>query len=172
MRQVNVSLPDDLRTKLDAAANAAGHTLGTEIRLCIQRAHSWEQFDPQTQRLMLLIGQIAVGTERQTGRTWWHHPAAYFVFRRTIEILLDRNKPPGEPRINPNELPPNRPVAVTDLEQAAAGLEALITHGHPLQDRFETPRPPPSPTTPTPTGPYNRGATSPLGGQAKPTRRN
>jgi hypothetical protein len=130
MQQLKVSLPDEMRARLDAAASAAGHTLGEEIRLCIQRAYSWEQFDAPTQVLMHLIGRLAAVTEVQTGRTWWHDPAAYYVFRSAAAILLGRRKPEGELvslELDPAELPANRPVAVTDLNQMAAGLEAIVS---------------------------------------------
>jgi hypothetical protein len=138
MRQVNVSLPDDLRAKLDAASAAAGHTLGTEIRNRLERSFDWGRFNIPTQMLLQLIGNLALFSKAQTGRDWRDDAAANFVFRRAVAILLARLKPEGEPVLNPAELPPNRPVHCDDLEgmaaleAMAAGLEAIIAHGRTL----------------------------------------
>jgi len=165
MRQVNVSLPDDLRAELDAASAAAGHTLATEIRNRLQRSIANDRLGGPNQRFMQLIGLLGFLTRQQTGHMWHEHAAAHFVFRGAIEILLGRMKPAGD--VVPfDELPTDRPVAVTDLEAMAAGLEAIISHGRMLQEdeqlllreweeerrqagkrfekmMFETPRPPP-----------------------------
>jgi hypothetical protein len=143
MKKLQVSLPDTLRDQLDAAVAKSGRSLGEEIRLCIQRAYS-QQLDPPTQRLLHLIGALAVGTERQMGRPWHAHPAAHFVFQRAVEILLVQRKPEGELAL-PSSLPADRPVAVTtDLEAMAVGLAVLISHAPPqdigqIDRQFGTP---------------------------------
>jgi hypothetical protein len=134
MRQVNVSLPDDLRAELDAASAAAGHTLATEIRNRLQRSIANDRLGGPNQRFMQLIGLLGFLTRQQTGHMWHEHAAAHFVFRGAIEILLGRMKPAGNPVLDPAELPADRPVAVTDLEAMAAGLEAIISHGRMLQE--------------------------------------
>jgi hypothetical protein len=134
MRQVNVSLPDDLRAKLDAASAAAGHTLGTEVRIRLQRSIAFDVFDVQTHLLMQMIGLLSFLTRQQTGHAQQQHAASHFVFRRAIEILLNRLRPEGQPVLDPAELPADRPVAVTDLEAMAAGLAAIISHGRLLQE--------------------------------------
>jgi hypothetical protein len=133
MRQVNISLPDDLRAKLDAASTAAGRGLAEEIRDRLARSFDWGRFDPTTQRLMEIIGTLAVWTKAQTGRYWREDAAANFVFRRAVAIFLARLKPEGEPALDPAELPPNRPVHSDDLEAMATGLEAIIAHGRLLE---------------------------------------
>jgi hypothetical protein len=135
MRQVNVSLPDGLRAKLDAASDAAGHTLGEEIRRDLEQAFFWRQFDEPTRLLMAQIGFAAMLSKAQVGREWREHPAAHHVFRQTIVSLLTRRKPAGEATIDPAELPPNRPVASTDLTEMGIALEALISLGRPLSDQ-------------------------------------
>jgi len=133
MRQVNVSLPDNLRAELDAASAAAGHTLGTEIRNRLQGSISFERLGVENEGFMQLIGLLGFLTRKQTGHMWHKHAAAHFVFRRAIEMLLGRMKPAGD--VVPfDELPTDRPVAVTDLEAMAAGLEAIISHGRMLQE--------------------------------------
>jgi hypothetical protein len=132
MRQVNVSLPDDLRAKLDAASDAAGHTLGEEIRRDLDQAFFWSQFDEPTRLLMARVGFAALLSKAQTGRAWHAHAAAHHVFRQTIVSLLARRKPAGEPVLDPAELPANRLVASTDLTEMGIALEALISLGRPL----------------------------------------
>jgi hypothetical protein len=128
MKKLQVSLPDDLRSRVETAAERNDRALGEEIRSCIQAAYSWDQFDAPTQVLMHLVGRLAVATELQTGRTWWHDPSAHFVFRQALAILLGRRKPEGDlALLDPAELPADRPVAVTDLHQMAAGLEAIVS---------------------------------------------
>ena len=136
MRQVNVSLPDDLRAKLDAASSAAGHTLATEIRDRLERSFALVQPDVQTQGLMNLIGFLSLLTRQQTGRAWHEHAFAHELFRQAIALLLGRPgvKPEGQPVLDPAELPANRPVAAADIEAMAAGLEAIVSHGRMLQE--------------------------------------
>jgi hypothetical protein len=130
MRQVNISLPDDLRARLDAASAAGGRGLAEEIRDRLAQSFAWGRFDPPTQGLMELIGTLALFAKAQIGREL-EDPAVHFVFRRAVAILLARLKPEGEP-VLPAELPPNRPVHSDDLEGMAAGLEAIIAHGREL----------------------------------------
>jgi hypothetical protein len=132
MRQVNVSLPDDLRDKLDAASAAAGRTLGEEIRRGLEDAFFWGQFDPFTRLLMAQIGFLALITKAQTGRAWHEHAAAHHVIRQAIASLLARRKPAGEATIDPAELPPTRPVTSTDLTEMGIALEALVSFNRPL----------------------------------------
>jgi hypothetical protein len=40
--------------------------------------------------------------------------------------------------LEPAELPANRPVAATDIEAMAAGLEAIVSHGRLLQSDEQT----------------------------------
>jgi hypothetical protein len=165
MRQVNVSLPDDLRAKLDAAADAANRGLAEEIRDRLQESFDWGRFDAPTRSLLSRIGFLASLTRPQTGRDWFNHAGAHHVFRRAIEILLGRSKPEGKPVLSAAELPADRPVVVTDLEAMAAGLEAIVSLNRPLHaDEHQRVSQPP--TTPEPTSPYARGAVSPLDGRA------
>jgi hypothetical protein len=134
MQQLKVSLPDNMRARLDAASTAAGRTLGEEIRRDLEDAFFWGKFDPFTRLLMAQIGFAEQLTKAQTGREWREHPAAHHVFRQTITSLLARRKPAGEATIDPAELPPNRPVASTDLTEMGIALEAMISFGRPLSD--------------------------------------
>jgi hypothetical protein len=127
-KQLKVALDDPLRQRLDAASAKAGHSLGTEIRYRLERSFASEQFDVATKLLMHHIGRLSVLTLQQTGRHWLGHAGAHAVFRRAIELLLNRRRPEGKAELDPAELPPDRPVAVTtDLEAAAAGLEAIVS---------------------------------------------
>jgi hypothetical protein len=41
--------------------------------------------------------------------------------------VLLRIQPPGEPSLDPNELPADRPVATADRAAMAVGLEAIVS---------------------------------------------
>jgi plasmid stability protein len=135
MRQVNVSLPDDLRAQLDRRAAEAGHTLGTEIRLILQAGYSWEQFDKPTQLLMHWIGRLAVLTKRQVGADWFVSAGAHYVLKQAVASLLSRNKPAGDPVLDPATLPPDRPVALDDPTAMGVALEAIVSFDRPLSGR-------------------------------------
>jgi hypothetical protein len=135
MQQLKVSLPDDMRARLDAASTAAGRTLGEEIRRGLEEAFFWGQFDPFTRLLMAQIGFAAQLTKAQTGRDWQEHAGAHRVFQQTISSLLARRKPAGEEAIAASELPQNRPVGSADLTEMGIALEAMISFGRPLSDQ-------------------------------------
>jgi hypothetical protein len=134
MKQLNVSLPDDLRDRLETARTAAGRSLGEEIRERLQQSFFWEQFDVQTRLLLVEIGRLAVLTQAQTGSTWHSHAGASSVLRHAITALLARHRPKGEAVFGPDELPPNRPVASDDVEAMGLGLEAIVSFNRPLTD--------------------------------------
>jgi hypothetical protein len=134
VRQVNVSLPDDLRGRLDAASSEGDRTLGEEVRRGLEDAFFWNQFDEPTRLLMAQVGFAAKLTKGQTGRAWRDHPAAHQVFKQAITSLLARRKPAGNAELDPAELPADRPVASTDLTEMGIALEALISLGRPLTD--------------------------------------
>jgi hypothetical protein len=133
MRQVNVSLPDDLRAKLDAAAGATNRGLAEEIRDRLAQSFTRQEWDPQTQMLLAKIGHLAFLMRPQTGHDWHAHPFTHHVFRDALEILLDRRKPAGEPVLDPAELPLGRPVVTTDAAAMAIALEAIVSLDRPLQ---------------------------------------
>jgi hypothetical protein len=135
MQQLKVSLPDDMRARLDAASTAAGRTLGEEIRRDLEDAFFWCQFDEPTRLLMAQIGFAAQLTKAQTGRNWQEQAGAHHVFRQVISSLLTRRKPAGEATIDPSALPPGRPVGSTDLTEMGIALEAMISFGRPLSDQ-------------------------------------
>jgi hypothetical protein len=169
MRQVNVGLPDDLRARLDEASSAANRGLAEEIRDRLAQSFVGQEIDDATKMLLAQIGRLGSLMRPQTGHDWAANAGSHHVFQQAVALLLARNKPAGDPKLNPAELPADRPVAVTNLEAMAAGLEAIVSADRLTSRMFETPRSPPAPTT-AKTNPYARGAVSPLGGQAKSSR--
>jgi hypothetical protein len=134
MKPLKVALPPDLRDRLERSAAEHGHSLGLEIRDRVARSFAWEQFDPQTQVLMLLIGRLAFLAKLQTGRDWFAHAFAHGVLKQAITSLLARWKPKGDPMLDPSELPANRPVASDDMTGIGMGigLEAIVSFDRPL----------------------------------------
>jgi hypothetical protein len=137
MKQLKVSLPDDLRTRLEAVSAATGRSLGEEIRARIEQSFGWEGFDAPTLMLLMQIGRLAFLLPPQTGHPWHAHAGAHEVFRQAIGLLLARARPPGDPVLDPAALPPDRPVASTDLAAMAAGLEAVVSLDRPSPQGFE-----------------------------------
>jgi hypothetical protein len=132
MKPLKVALPPDLRDRLERSAAEHGHSLGLEIRGRLERSFAWEQFDPQTQVLMLRTGLLASLTKPQTGRDWFAHAFAHGVLKQAITSLLARWKPKGDAMLDPSELPANRPVAADDMTGMGIGLEAIVSFERPL----------------------------------------
>jgi hypothetical protein len=132
MKPLKVALPSDLRDRLERSAAEHGHSLGLEIRERIEQSFGWEQFDPQTHLLLLLIGRLAFLTKPQTGHAWHEHPGAAKVFQQAVVSLLARWRPKGDPVLDPATLPPNRPVALDDIEGMGIALEAIVSFDRPL----------------------------------------
>jgi hypothetical protein len=143
MRQINVSLPDDMRTRLEEAARAAGHTLGTEVRNRLARSLSEAgQLDPATQVLMLLVARLATLIQPQTGHQWFESPGAHRVLEQAIASLLARWRPQGDPILKPEELPPGRPVRLDGVEEMGVALEGIASYDAQIDRQYaNTPLP-------------------------------
>jgi hypothetical protein len=133
MKQLKVSLPDDLRTRLEAVSTATGRSLGEEIRDRLEESFAWQEFGATTREFLLRAGHLTYLIPPQVGGRWNENAAAFEVFREAIALLLARARPPGEP-VPPTELPANRPVQVTDLRAMAAALEAIVSLTRPPQN--------------------------------------
>jgi hypothetical protein len=134
-RQMGVALSDDLRDRLEKSADAAGHSVGEEIRQRLERTFAEDDArDPETRKLISAIADLAIWVRIQTNRDWHSHPAANRVLRDAITTYLARLKPSGEPVFAPGELPTVRLVAAgsDDPEAMGLALEALVFHTPPM----------------------------------------
>jgi hypothetical protein len=131
--QTAVRLPREMHDRL------RGSDLGVseEIRRRVEQSFGWEGFDAPTRMLLMRVGRLAFLMPPQTGHAWHAHAGAHEVFRQAIAHLLARAAPPGEPMLDPAELPADRPVASTDLAAIAAGLEAVVSLDRPSPQGFE-----------------------------------
>jgi hypothetical protein len=129
MKPLKVALSPDLRSRLESAAAGHDRSVGEEVRARTEQSFILEKLDAQTLVLMLWIGRLALLTETQTGHAWHEHAGAYQVFRHAVALLLGRHKTAGDPmfEFDPADLPEDRPVAVTALQEMAAGLEAIVS---------------------------------------------
>jgi hypothetical protein len=60
MRQLKISLTDDLFRQLAMVSTAAGHSLASEIRRRLERTFAQEGSDPRTDELLTAIRSFAV----------------------------------------------------------------------------------------------------------------
>jgi hypothetical protein len=131
--QTAVRLPREMHDRL----RESDLGVSEEIRRRVEQSFSWEGFDAPTRTLLMRIGRLVFLMPPETGHTWHAHAGAHEVFRQTMGLLLARAKPPGDPVLEPAALPPDRPVASTDLAAMAAGLEAVVSLDRPSPQGFE-----------------------------------
>jgi hypothetical protein len=115
---------------LEAASQAAGHSLGEEIRQRLERTFEEDGYSEETRRLVGAVRELTTYVRLQTGHDWFAHPAAARVLQYAITARLSRLKPEGEAIFAPGELPTARLVAQgsDDPEAMGLGLEAVEFH--------------------------------------------
>jgi hypothetical protein len=102
-----LALLDELRARVEPAANRAGHSFPEEIRQRLERTFAEDAIDPETRKLMAAIGFLASLISGQTGHEWHSHPAAASVMKHAIDALLARYKGgDGKAEFLQDELPP------------------------------------------------------------------
>jgi hypothetical protein len=134
MKQIKVSLPDDIRRQLEEAATDAGNSLSEEVRTRIEDSLEDDVIDLETRKLMAGINALARLVKVQTGHNWYDHAAANCVLRHAISARLERMKRGTEEAVfNPGELPTVRLVAAGSDDPRDMGLavEAVEFHTHP-----------------------------------------
>src|SRR5215831_17422648 len=128
MKQLKVSLPDDLRKVLEIEATEKGHSIGEVIRARIMRTIGDDIIPRPVWRFMNDVGNLAALTALQTGQDWRVHPAAAAVLEFAINARLSRTMKEGPETFAPGELPNVRLVATgdDDLQAMGAGIEAIL----------------------------------------------
>jgi len=94
-RQVAVALPPETRSRLEAAAAAAGRSVAEEIRRRINLTILAEEHDPETRELAADIQQLAEWVNREKGFNWHSHDKARETFIAIVKLWLDGLKPPA-----------------------------------------------------------------------------
>ena len=121
MRQLKISLTDDLFRHLEMVSTAAGHSLASEIRRRLERTFAQEGSDPQTDELLTAIQSFAVLVKCETGHAWHTHAGANEAFRRAIDLRLTRRKPSGSAAFNPGSLPSRRSITANTHDPVMMG---------------------------------------------------
>jgi plasmid stability protein len=104
-RQLAVALPADVRSDLEKAAAAAGHSIAEEIRKRINITLENEKIDPATQELATDIMQLAEWISREKRFSWHSHPKAHEAFVEAIKEWLAELKPKrNDPVALPSDL--------------------------------------------------------------------
>ena len=131
MKQLKISLSDDLRARLETISAAAGNSVAEEIRQRVERTIA-QDADPPTGKLLAAIDRFAVLVKLQTNYRWHDHAAAGRVFRRMITARLARLgiKSPfsNEAVFQPGELPTALLVNSEHPDEMGTALEAVEFH--------------------------------------------
>jgi hypothetical protein len=91
-RQMGVALPADLRQKLEAASEAADHSIAEEIRVRLERSFEGDQ---QTRIMADAVALIAAEVEKETGAVWHKHAGSWEMFAEALVTRLDLFKKPS-----------------------------------------------------------------------------
>ena len=91
--QTSLRMSEDLHRRLFKAAEAAGHSLGEEIRRRLEASFEPEPTDPQTRKLLAAIAYVATGMMLDG---IWHDDLRLFkAFEVAVLTLLSRFEPAG-----------------------------------------------------------------------------
>jgi hypothetical protein len=110
MKQLKISLTNELRRHLETISAASGHSLAEEIRRRLERTLTQDRSDRQTRELLAAIDNFADLVKRETGHAWHSHPGSHAVLHRAIASRLDRCKPEGAGQFQANGLPEGRTI--------------------------------------------------------------
>jgi hypothetical protein len=99
-QQFTVALPPEVRSRLEAAAKAAGHSVAEEIRRRIDQTISREKIDPATLELLRGIENLAARLREDFGVEWFLDSRIHHAFSVAVAERLAAYKPASvEPRI-------------------------------------------------------------------------
>jgi hypothetical protein len=134
MKKLQISLPDDLRDRLDAVIAKSGNSLGEEIRQRLERSLN-QDVDPKTGQLLDGIRDLAGLTLADTGHAWHKHPAASRILYLEIRARLSRfwGGSIEDATFKPNELRKPRLFADSDDPNTIAlSIESAQFHMPPV----------------------------------------
>jgi Arc-like DNA binding domain len=98
-QQFTVALPPEVRSRLEAAAKAAGHSVAEEIRKRIDQTISREKLDPTTVELLRGIENLAARLREDFGVEWFLDTRIHHAFSVAVAERLMAYKPASvEPR--------------------------------------------------------------------------
>jgi hypothetical protein len=127
--QMGVAFSPDVRTRLEAASAAGGHSLAEEIRRRVQRTFEQDDFAaawPATDRLLNTTGTMTLLAGLTTGRRWNDDPATAYLLKLAIAAHLDRRGAKECTEIVPSDTFSREGlVASSDPRVIAIALETL-----------------------------------------------
>jgi hypothetical protein len=94
-QQLTFSLPPMIRSHLEKAAAAAGHSLAEEIRRRLSETVRWERVDPVIAELLAGLENIAALLRRDFGREWHASSRAHESFVTAVKQRLAAYEPPA-----------------------------------------------------------------------------
>jgi hypothetical protein len=89
MRQLKVSLPDDLRAKLDKASESSGKSLGDEIRTRLERTFHEDAVDGPTRNLIEAVKWISAEIGRQVQIPWYFSVKSKEALSTALQTWLE-----------------------------------------------------------------------------------
>jgi hypothetical protein len=101
MERINVSLPPELRSQLDAAAAASGTSVADEIRSRLEWTFSLGLVDKPTRGLIEDIAYMAWRNERETGTPWHAHAGSHLALRQALLAYMTRRELEGDLTFGP-----------------------------------------------------------------------
>jgi hypothetical protein len=96
MKQLKVSLPEELRAKLEAASGGSGKSLADEIRTRVERTFEQDAIDEESRELAGDIMRIADQINRDTLSSWRWKPRAREALAAALQTYLAMTEPPPE----------------------------------------------------------------------------
>jgi hypothetical protein len=95
MERLKISLPEELRARIEAASSSAGHSLGEEIRQRLERSLNDDAIDPKTRELGTDVMWLASEINHQSGdQAPWHaHDRAHEALATALLTWLELIKP-------------------------------------------------------------------------------
>jgi len=124
MKQIKVSIPDDLLTELEEAAAKEQRSLSDEVRRRLMgTAGHLDLGRPDIDELLDMIIELVVMAESTsaTRLRWDKDPAVAYLLQLAIGRLLQRY---GATEVN--EIPQGRLVASTNPAEVATAIEAVV----------------------------------------------
>jgi hypothetical protein len=88
MKQLKISLPDELRAKLDEAAGISGNSVAEEIRSRVEQTFQTQRADDETQALIEALQWLARHVYLDTGAQWHQHRLARMALLDAIREYM------------------------------------------------------------------------------------
>ncbi len=94
MKQLKVSLPDDLRAKLDKATTLSDKSLGDEIRTRLERTFDEDSVEKPTRDLIEAVKWMAAEIRRQVHLPWYYTVKSNEAMAAAMQTWLEIVRPP------------------------------------------------------------------------------